>query len=112
MTKSGKRKAGRPRSARPSKRDLVRLYVCGRLSIRDVALALGLRRDVTARALAEYGIPRRPRTTRRGVLADIPAALLRANIEAEGLRGHARTLGVAASTLAEYVRRRPRREKK
>lgn len=104
--KSEKRKAGRPRVARPSKRDLVRLYVRGRLPLRDAAAALGTTKDTAARALDEYGIPRRPRTAKRSELADIPLALLRINIRAEGLRGHARTLGVAPSTLLEHVRRK------
>jgi hypothetical protein len=101
-----KPKRGRPKiGPGPSKGDLVRLYVRGRLSIRDTAAALGISKDMTARALAEYGIARRPRTTKRGQLADIPVELLEANIRIEGLRGHARTLGVSAPTLFEHVRR-------
>lgn len=105
MTKSTTAKAGRPRLARPTKADLKRLYVRGRFSIRDTAEALGVTKDTAARALAEYGIPRRSPGTRRGVLADIPLALLKANVKAEGLRGHARTLGVSAPTLLAHMRR-------
>lgn len=96
---------GRKPLPRPSKAALVRLYVRGRLSLRDTAAAVGLSKDVTARALAEYGIARRPRTTKRGQLTDIPLALLRANIKAEGLRAHARRLGVSPATLSDHVRR-------
>lgn len=96
---------GRKPVPRPSRAALVRLYVRGRLSLRDTAEALGVTKDTAARALAEYGIPRRPRTTKRSRLADIPVALLRANVKAEGLRAHARALGVAPSTLLARVRR-------
>jgi len=105
MTKSTTAKAGRPRLARPTRAELKRLYVRGRLSLRETAAALGVSRDTTARILAEYGIPRRPKTARRSQLADIPLAVLKAKVKAEGLRGHARTLGVSAPTLFAYMRR-------
>ena len=99
-------KRGRPAiGPRPAKADLMRLYVRGRLSLRDTAEALGISKNMAAAALAEYGISRRPRTTKRGQLSDIPLALLLANIKAEGLRAHARTLGVSPATLAYHVRR-------
>jgi hypothetical protein len=102
----GKAKRGRPAiGPRPKKAELMRLYVRARLSLRDTAAALGVSKDITRAALADYGIKRRARTTRRSILADIPLALLRKNIRSEGLRGHARTLGVSPATLLDHVRR-------
>lgn len=106
MTKNAKRKAGRPRGPWPTRAELKRLYVRGRLSLRETAAALGVTKDTAARALAESGIERRPHTFKRGRLADIPLALLKANIKREGLAAHARTLGVPTSTLADHMRRR------
>lgn len=107
--------AGRPRLARPSRAMLEALYVKGRLSLRATAEALGASKDTIKRALAEYGIKRRPVTFKRGRLADIPLELLEANVKAEGLRGHARRLGVDPSTLLEHIRRargeKPRRRR-
>lgn len=103
-------KAGRPRLERPSRAALVALYVRGRLSLRDTAATLAIGKDTVAAALAEYGIARRPRTTKRGQLDDIPLELLEANIRAEGLKAHARTLGVPTSTLAYHVRRQRRQK--
>jgi hypothetical protein len=96
---------GRPRLERPTRAALEALYVRGRLSLRDTAAALGIGKDTAAAALAEYGIARRPKTTKRGVLADIPLELLEANVQAGGLKAHARTLGVAPSTLRAHIRR-------
>lgn len=95
----------RPRAARPSKADFVRLYVRAGLSLRATAEALGITKDTAARALSEYGLERRPRGTKRGRLSDIPVELLEANVQAEGLRGHARTMGVDPATLLEHIRR-------
>lgn len=107
--KTTAKRRGRPSGPaipRPSKRELERLYVRARLSVRDVAGAFGLSKDTAARALREHGIKARPRTRKRSRLADIPLSLLEANIKAEGLRGHARTLGVDPSTLLSHVRTR------
>jgi len=101
-----KPKRGRPAlGPRPAKAELVRLYVRARLSLRDTAAVLGISKDIVRAALGEYDIPRRPKTTRRSQLTDIPLSLLEANIRIEGLRGHARTLRVSAPTLLEHVRR-------
>lgn len=95
----------RPRIQRPSRADLERLYVHARLSLRDTAAALGVTKDTARRALDEHGLERRPRGAKRSRLSDIPVALLEANVRAEGLRGHARTLGVDPATLLEHIRR-------
>ncbi len=101
-----KPKRGRPAiGPRPAKAELVRLYVRGRLSLRDAAAALGCSKDIARAALIDYGIKPRPRTTKRGSLSDIPLELLEANIKAEGLRAHARTLGVSAAALLKHIRR-------
>jgi hypothetical protein len=101
-----KRQRGRPAiGPRPAKDELVRLYVSGRLSLRETAAALKVSKDIARAALADYGIKRRARTTKRAILTDIPLSLLEANIKAEGLRAHARTLGVGAATLAAHVKR-------
>jgi hypothetical protein len=124
MKMNGTPKAGRPRLIRLPKDDLARLYAAG-LSIRAIAEALtdDLRRigraegltpgqvkalrvskDAVARGLVEYGIGRRPRTFKRSVLADIPLELLEANVRAEGMKAHARRLGVAPATLRAYIK--------
>jgi len=100
-----KKGLGRHKLVRPTKGELMRLYVRHRLSLRDVADALGMTRDTVSRALAEYGIPRRPGTIKKGKLADVPVDLLRTNVEAVGLRAHARELGVAPATLLRHLRR-------
>jgi hypothetical protein len=101
-----KPKRGRPAiGPRPAKGELVRLYVRGRLSLRDTAAALGCSKDIARAALADYGIKARDRTTKRAILTDIPLSLLKANVKAEGLRAHARTLGVSASALLKHIRR-------
>jgi hypothetical protein len=118
--------SARPRKPRPPEAELRRLYGAG-LSIRDIAdvLTLALRRegaaqgltradlkalvvskDAVVRGLAELGIERRPRGHKRSRLDDIPLELLEANVAAEGLRAHARRLGVAAPTLLEHIRTR------
>lgn len=98
----------RPRIERPPEAAIKRLYIEAGLSLRDTAAALGLSRDTLARTMAEYGIKRRRRGHKRSRLADYPIELLEANIKAEGLRGHARTLGVNPATLLEYIRKHRR----
>ena len=106
QVRAAARARGRPAiGPRPAKAELMRLYVKGRLSLRDTAAALGCSKDIARAVLREYGIPRRPRTMKRGVLTDIPLSLLEANIRIEGLRAHARTLGVNPATLLGHVRR-------
>jgi len=95
----------RPRKPRPTKADLERLYCEAGYSLRDTAEALGITKDTARRALAEYGLERRPRAAKRSRLSDIPVELLEVNVRAEGLRGHARRLGVDPATLWEHIRR-------
>ena len=101
--------AARPFKPRPTRAELQRLYIEGRYSIRETAELLGVSKDIINQALREYGIPRRPRNARRSQLADIPLHLLQSNIEAEGMRAHARRLGIDPATLREHVQKRRER---
>ena len=66
---------GRPAGPRPSKADLVRLYVKGGLSLRETADKLGMKKDRVRRALLAYGLERRPHVTPKLQRADLAAVL-------------------------------------
>ena len=97
---------GRPAGPRPTKADLLRLYVTAGLSIRATARALNISKDAVARALAAYHIKRRPQTrAHTSRLAVYPLADLRRRVKDYGLRATARVLGVSAPGLLAYLRR-------
>ena len=99
----------RPFKARPTRAALEKLYIEAGLSMSETADILNTSKDIVSAALREYGIPRRRVGVKRSTLADIPLHLLEKNIDIEGLRGHARRLGIDPATLAEHVQKRRQR---
>lgn len=97
----------RPRKERRyTEADIRRLYCDKRLTLRQVAEALGVQKDTLNKDMIEFGIPRRARTAKASTLDIIPLELIETGIKSNGLRGHARHLGVHASTLLRNVRTR------
>ncbi len=100
-------RTGRPRVVEhPSRAVLLKLYTQERRSIRDIAAALGCKKDVIHRSLAEYGIEARSQGEKRSALQDVPLARLRALVASLGLRGAARELGVDHGNLARHLKAR------
>lgn len=59
-------KLGRPRKAeRPSKEDLLRLYVEEGRSVREISGILGHSKDMVFRCVKEYGLKRQKATGKR-----------------------------------------------
>jgi hypothetical protein len=97
-------KRGRPPvGPAPSKADLVKLYVQEKRSVRDVAAVLGITKDAVHRGLKAYGIAPRLNVS-RSKLRTIPLRDLEAGVEAKGLRGLARDLGIDHSTLRHHLK--------
>jgi predicted DNA-binding protein (UPF0251 family) len=95
-------KAGRPAKPRPARADLRRLYVEEGRALREVAAALGVSKDLVARALKEYGLKRRAGVKRSRLrLQDL--ADIRGKIETLGYARAAAALGVDVSTLRRFM---------
>lgn len=104
-TKISRAGPGRPSSGlAPSKRDLLRLYVRGGQSIREVAEALGVSKDMVYRALREYGIERRSHTWGPR-LEKYDLEFLKELVRRDGFRQGAINLGVDKSTLFRYLKK-------
>jgi len=98
--------AGRPPKPRPPKAELFRLYTIQGLSLRGLVRALGLSKDILHRTLKEYRIKRRPASrTRTSKLAVYRPSDLRRRVETDGLRATARSLGISAPGLVDYLAR-------
>ena len=98
-------KPGRPPSGHaPSKKDLLRLYVRERKSIREVAEALGISKDMVYRTLAAYSLKRRTKGQRRLKLKDYDLSFLQREVRKKGQVRMAEELGVNQSTLSRYLR--------
>jgi len=95
---------GRPQGPRPARAELVRLYVNNGLSLRAAAEALGVSKEAVGRGLTEYQI-KPHRRVRPSKLAVYGIGELRRYVKTDGLRVTARTLGVSAPTLLEYLSR-------
>jgi transposase-like protein len=102
--KARRARAGRPPSGRaPFKKDLLRLYIRGGKSIRDVAKTLEVSKDMVYRALRSHGIEAREHV-RKTNLWSYSKNSLEEGIREKGLRGFARELGVNESTLRYHLR--------
>lgn len=97
------RRPGRQIGPPPSRAALVRLYVEGNQTARDVAAALGCSKDMVIRSLKDYRIKVRTRTKRSKLLA-IDLAVLEAGVRDKGVRGYARDIGVDESTLRHHLK--------
>lgn len=98
-------KRGRPAGPRPDRAALVELYQDKGLSLRATASALGVSKDAVWRGLDKHRIKPHKRL-KPSRLAVYPLEVLQRRVKADGLRATARTLGVSAPTLLEYMRRR------
>jgi len=96
-------KLGRPFKERPSRKDLVRLYVKEDRSIRDVAAQLGCSKDIVYRALKEYGVKLRP-DTKRSALRTFDLKFLKREVREKGYRQTARELKINEWTLRAYLK--------
>jgi transposase len=106
-------KRGRPPvGPAPSKADLIKLYVKGGMSVRDVAAALGCSKDMVHRELKKYMVAIRP-PVKRSRLRKLEPATLFADIAEKGVKGAAANSGVSKRTLQYHlVRLRKANEKK
>jgi len=101
---------GRPAGPRPSKADLVRLYVKGGLSLRETADKLGMKKDRVRRALLAYGLERRPHVTPKLQRADLAAILTERQPpdawkhERRPWREIASKYGVSVKTLERFIK--------
>ena len=95
-------KAGRPTKPRPARAELQRLYIAEGLALRDVAAALGVSKDLIARALAEYGIRRRT-GAKRSRLRKADHARLFADLAELGPSRTARKWGIPRRTFNDYM---------
>lgn len=99
-----KAKRGKPPiGSQPDKAELKRLYIKESKSIREVAEILGCTKDRVYRALKEYRIELRNNVKRSERRKQNRQALL-SLVEKNGVRGAARELEVAPSTLSRFLR--------
>ena len=99
-----KPRSGRPPSGlAPTRAVLFRLYSEEGKSVRDIAQALSLSKDMVARSLKAYGIEARTKL-RRSRLRTYDREALEAAVKQRGVRGMALELGVNASTLSRFLR--------
>ena len=97
-------KRGRPaKGKKPSKQEILELYIKAAKPIREVADELGCTKDMVHRALAEYGIKARSNAS-RSKLRTIPLRDLEAKVNVKGIRGTARDMGIHENTLRHYLK--------
>ena len=109
ILKSRMARVGRPPSGKaPSKKVLLRLYAEEGKSIREIGETLNCSKDMVARALKAYGIEARTRTRRSG-LGKLNREALESSVREKGVRGTALELGVNASTLNRFLRKKASR---
>jgi len=97
---------GRPaKGSKPSKKEILDLYVKEAKSIREVAGKLGCTKDMVYRSLKEFRIEIRSGHS-RSKLRQYVFSDLEKGIEAKGLRGFAKELGVHENTVRHYIRGR------
>jgi transposase-like protein len=97
-------KRGRPSTGiKPEKEKLVQLYIQESWSIREIAQALGCKKDVVHYWLRKYGIQARSNAS-RSQLRNIPFEEIEKKIEELGIRGYARALGVAEGTVRHHLK--------
>ena len=99
-------KPGRPsKGCKPSKTELIKLYIKETKSIREIAEHLGCSKDMIHRSLEEYKIKRRPGYN-RSKLRIYDLAYLKKEIKKNGYRALAIELGVDVSTLRKHIKNR------
>ena len=96
-------KRGRPaKGNKPSKNDLIKLYVKKSMPIREAAEKLGCTKDMIFRCLKEYEIETRE-PVKRTKLWDYDLETLERCMKDRGIREFAREIGVSESTLRYHV---------
>ena len=95
-----------PKGKKPEKKELERLYLKERNSIREIADILGCSKDMIYRALGEYRIERRSKT-RKSQLEKFELVDLRRRAKEKGIRGLARELGINHGTLLHFLKKNP-----
>jgi len=99
-------KRGRPaKGNKPSKKELLKLYIKENKSIREVGQELNCTKDMVARALIEYGIERKE-MKRISKLSEYSLEVLRKTVEEVGYMEAASRFGVGKTTLYSYLIRR------
>ena len=98
-------KRGRPaKGNKPSKKELMKLYVNEGKPIREIAEKTGCTKDMIFRGLKEYSIETRAHV-RRTKLWNYDLETLEKEIKEKGTREFAREIGVLESTLRYHVKR-------
>ncbi len=97
------RKPGRPSGDKPEKKNLQRLYINERQSIREIAKILGCSKDKIYRAITEYGIETRGKS-RRSKLMQYSHTELKKGVKSKGIRCYSRELGIDESTLRHHLK--------
>ena len=96
-------KRGRPaKGPKPSKKEVLELYVKEAKPIRKVADKLGCTKDMIFRCLKEYKIETRE-SVKKTKLWSYDLETLEKGIKDMGIRGFAREIGVGESTLRYHV---------
>jgi len=87
----------------PGKKELEKLYVKELKSIREIAEILHCSKDMVYRALKGYGIELR-NNVKRSELRKRSQKTIQSLVERKGVRGAARELEIAPSTLSRFLR--------
>jgi hypothetical protein len=99
-------KRGRPaKGNKPSKKDLIKLYIKEHRSIREIGQELNCTKDMVARTLIDYGIERKE-MKRISKLSEYSLDMLRKTVEEAGYLEAASRFGVGKTTLYSYLIRR------
>jgi len=102
-------KKGRPASGKkPTREELVRLYLKEDKSIREIAATLSCSKDMVNRAMKEYKINARPWRKRSSLRVFSPRTL-RKQIESKGVGGTAQFLAVNETTLRRYLKQQEKK---
>ena len=103
-------KRGRPATGKkPSKKDLIKLYIKEKKSIREVGKELNCTKDMVARALIDNGIERKE-MKRISKLSEYSLDILQKKVEEVGYLAAALRFGVGKTTLYSYLIRRKKDE--
>jgi hypothetical protein len=98
-------KRGRPaKGNKPSKKELLRLYVKESRPSREIAKKIGCTKDMIFRCLKEYAIETRE-PVKRTKLWNYDLETLKKCMKDKGTREFAREIGVSESTLRYHVKK-------
>lgn len=96
-------KPGRPSTGkRPEKKELLKLYIKEKKSIREIAENMGCSKDMVYRSLRENEILRRP-DNKRSKLTKYEKSFLRIEVKKKGITKTAKELEVDTRTLKKFI---------